>query len=188
MRITLEYDLQIISAIQSLFLHLILKQKKFVLLNFLLQFRCLHDSHDLAEVLIKLGSNPKSRFKERPGNDYCKVIKDDNYPPVLQMGLDMLFRLKKIKELLEYYLALGMVIEALEVVKKDNYSTLNAKAFLESASREDSNCSIEDLINFLINHAKRYKAEKKEGFSFGEDVLAAVNEFQNNTLNQQPSQ
>jgi len=104
------------------------------------------------------------------------------------MGLDMLFRLKKIKELLEYYLALGMVIEALEVVKKDNYSTLNAKAFLESASREDSNCSIEDLINFFINHAKRYKAEKKEGFSFGEDVLAAVNEFQNNALNQQPSQ
>jgi len=169
-----------------LFLQLILKQKRFVLLNFLLQFRCLHDSIDLAEVLIKLGSNPKSQFKERPGNEYCKLVKDDYYAPVLQMGLDMLFRLRKIKEVLDYYLSLGKIVEALEVVKKENFPGINTRCFLEAANRLDSNCSIEDLINFFIHHSKRSKTEKKEGFSFGEEVLAAVNEFQVTVLQKQP--
>lgn len=48
---------------QAVFFKLILKNKQFSLLRFLLQFHCFHDNIELAEVLLKLGTADKSKFK-----------------------------------------------------------------------------------------------------------------------------
>ena len=88
----------------------------------MLQFHCLHDNLDLAEVLVKLGTENKSKFK---GNfcvkvrflfwkgikegGFTKYVNEEYFPEMFQLGLDMLLRLGKIKEIVENLLSVGRV-------------------------------------------------------------------------------
>ena len=58
----IETSIPILDETQAIFFKLVLKNKKFILLQALLQFHCLHDNADLAEVLVKLGMQDKSKF------------------------------------------------------------------------------------------------------------------------------
>ena len=127
----IEYNFPVLEGIQALFFKVILVQKSFPLLQLLLQFQCLHDSIDLAEVLVKLGMKDKSKFIgislskinliviENSTNNFTKYVSDEYYPEMFQLGVDMFYRLKKPRNVVRYLLLSGKV--SLIIVRVCNY-------------------------------------------------------------------
>lgn len=68
--IMLENSVQVLDGIQAIFFKVVIMKKKFAMLYQLLQFHCLDDSLELAEVLIKLGMKDKSNFE---GKTICAI-------------------------------------------------------------------------------------------------------------------
>ena len=105
-RLSAENAVPLLSEIQSLLVRLVLQTKQISLLQSFLQFHCLKDNLDLAEVLIKLGTQDKSTFKDKQENELIEFVEEGDYfPEMLQTGLDMHYRMNKIKDIIEHLLA-----------------------------------------------------------------------------------
>jgi|TARA_B110000285_G_C14993967_1_gene547792 hypothetical protein len=96
----------------------ILKQNDFRLLQSLVQYHVLNDSLELARILIELGSQDN---KEDPEKQY--------YQPALQMGLDMLQRLKKFDEMVIALINEGLILKALDYALDYNVHSMRHSLF-----------------------------------------------------------
>ncbi len=104
-RLSADNGVPVMSEIQAVFIRLVLQIKDFPLLQSLLQFHCLRDNIDLAEILIKLGTKDKSAFQDKQENELIEFVEDEYIPELLQTGIDMYYRMGKLKDILEHLLS-----------------------------------------------------------------------------------
>jgi hypothetical protein len=86
-----QFSIPQIQRDQQFIIDFLISTKSFAHLQNLLQYQCFADDHQLALALIEIGCKPNT------------------FPPAFQLGLDMLFRLKKFTDIIAYLLKSNMV-------------------------------------------------------------------------------
>eukprot|EP00455_Lapot_gusevi_P007286 TRINITY_DN13127_c0_g1_i4.p1 TRINITY_DN13127_c0_g1~~TRINITY_DN13127_c0_g1_i4.p1 ORF type:complete len:173 (-),score=24.79 TRINITY_DN13127_c0_g1_i4:14-532(-) len=108
--------------LQHFFVHLMIQHERLYQLHQMLQYHILSDSLPLAELLITIS---------------------DQYQPAYQLALDMLYRLRNLKRILELLLERDQVLDALRLVPSNSEvfleEGLQPRYFLRSASELSPN-------------------------------------------------
>ncbi|CAD8088369.1 unnamed protein product [Paramecium sonneborni] len=149
-----DYKIPIIE-IQNLLVKLLIKTHRYTHLHFLIQYQVLSDNLDLAKLLIDISSKESLASRNLQN-------KFSSYEQAFQLGIDMLYRLSKYEELLEYLLKFGKFHDATFLLKKIPNLRMRLPPIQEGIKNSD--CQREDLLAFLEDAYKKQKTY----FSFAE--------------------
>jgi len=97
----IEEDIQVHQQLQILLARVLIRSRNFSMLHQFVHFNVFNDSLEFATLMIALSAST---------NSLC-------YPPGLQIGIDMLYRLEAFNALAEALVNNGMIYEALKVLE-----------------------------------------------------------------------
>jgi len=157
--------MSLLDSIQSLCLKIILRKKQYTMLHLLIQFYCLADNVETAEVLIKLGMKDKSKFKGKCSfsktlfynligsveNPLIGFADQDYLPELFQLGIDMLHRQKKFRAIINHFFSVGKVVDAMEFCKRRAFEGIDPKWFLDYACEIKDKTLFNALVDFFLN-------------------------------------
>lgn len=167
-----EMNSQIMHSTQTLYIKLILSSRKMPFLHSLLQYFMLQDSLELAKILIELGTPANAR------KNILRILKliilnlvpyiTDNeaktpcqqlalgicYEPAFQIGLDMLYRLKKSDDLIAALLRVGDLYHTIEFLKKNKIVNFDAQKLVKASESPLSNVPVDVVLDFIKNGNK----------------------------------
>lgn len=116
-RCLMEHQIPQSPSQQTMLSEFILKKKDYRLLQSLVQYHVLNDSLELARILLDIGGN-----EAKAGGEHY-------HSPALQMGLDMLQRLKKFDEIVIALINEGMILKALDYALDYNVHSMKLTLF-----------------------------------------------------------
>jgi len=134
--------------LQTVVLGFLFEAKEYCVLQQLLQFSVLDETYELARVLIQLGSK-------------SNIDSDSYFEPALNLGLDMMLRLKLHSEIVSTLIAEDYVMRALDHAQAYDVIGLRYKALIENV--DSARAQGDDIKASILS--KRLSKMKEVSFS-----------------------
>ncbi|KAL4431706.1 hypothetical protein ABPG74_017335 [Tetrahymena malaccensis] len=141
LRLAYNNDVKFLNKTQELLIDVVFKQQNYNTLHFLIQYKILSDSSDLAKKLIDMSCPQRIKNLGLPQNDLL-------YKPGFQLGIDMLFRLKNYYDIIDIFFQFGMTLEALDLIQRHHIYTIKPKDIAMKAFQYEGNCTYKEIYRF----------------------------------------
>ncbi|EAR84346.2 colon cancer-associated Mic1-like protein (macronuclear) [Tetrahymena thermophila SB210] len=142
-----ELEIPVESKFQNLLAKLLIEQQKFNTFLFFVQYRIITDNEDLAQILISMNSN--TVFKQG-----------------FQLGLDMLYRLKKYYIIINILLRRGLFQQALDFMRKNTVNKINLKEMIKILLSQNGDMKIQSIIEYFREIISKSRGNEKFGFTY----------------------
>ncbi|KAL4508527.1 hypothetical protein ABPG72_003831 [Tetrahymena utriculariae] len=141
LRLAFNNEVKFLNKTQELLIDVVFKQQNYNTLHFLIQYKILSDSTDLAKKLIDMSCPQRIKNLGLPQKDLL-------YKPGFQLGIDMLFRLKNFYEIIDVFFQFGMTLEALDLIQRHHIYNIKPKDIATKAFSYEGNCSYKEIYRF----------------------------------------
>ncbi|KAL4437599.1 hypothetical protein ABPG74_017837 [Tetrahymena malaccensis] len=142
-----ELEIPVESKFQNLLAKLLIEQQKFNTFLFFVQYRIITDNEDLAQILISINQN--NVFKQG-----------------FQLGLDMLYRLKKYYIIINILLRRGLFQQAFDFMRKNTVNKINLKEMIKILLSQKGDMKIESIIEYFKEIISKSRGNEKFGFTY----------------------
>ncbi|EAR83398.2 colon cancer-associated Mic1-like protein (macronuclear) [Tetrahymena thermophila SB210] len=141
LRLAYNNEVKFLNKTQDLLIDVVFKQQNYNTLHFLIQYKILSDSTDLAKKLIDMSCPKRIKNLGLPQKDLL-------YKPGFQLGIDMLFRLKNYYEIIDVFFQFGMTLEALDLIQRYHIYNIKPKDIAMKAFQYEGNCTYKEIYKF----------------------------------------